>query len=84
MPFGMLLVVGIVALILGYIEFKLHPLVGVATQIFSLLVLVAVFIGAVGYGGGFLAFFTMNTFLTYVTVIALGLVIGNAVAELVG
>ena len=84
MPDLLLAGVGIVAVILGWIEFKLHPFVGIATQIISTLILLAVFIGALGYGAGFLAFFTANIFLLYVTVIALGLVIGNAVAELVG
>ena len=83
MPFGILLIVGILAVIIGFIEFKFHPIVGIVTQIISLLVLLAVFIFALGYGSGFLAFFTMNAFLAYVTVIALGLTIGNAVAEMI-
>lgn len=83
MPFAILLVVGILALVLGYMEFKFHPMVGILTQVVAFLILLGVFIGAVGYGGGFLAFFTGSMILTYITVIALGLAIGNGIAEVV-
>jgi len=82
MPDMLLNGTGIIAVILGWMEFKLHPLVGIITQVIAGLIVLAVFIAALGYGAGFLAFFTANLFLTYVTVIALGLFIGNVLAEL--
>lgn len=84
MPDLLLLGAGVAAVILGWIEFKLHPIVGIVTQVVAGLIALAVFISALGYGGGFLAFWTANLFLTYITVISLGLFIGNAVAEFMG
>lgn len=81
MPFGILLIVGITALILGYMEFKFHPFVGIVTQIVSFLILLGIFINVLSYGGDFLEFFTANVFITYITIIALGLTLGNVVAE---
>ena len=82
MPFeiGILLIVGVIAIVLGYMEFKFHPLVGVVTQIVAFLVLLGVFLSAIN-APSFVNWFTANAFMTYVTIIALGLAIGNSAAE---
>ena len=77
---SLLLIVGLVAVVLGYIEFKLHPLVGIITQIVSFLVLLFVFLAGIGVGD-FMGWLTGNTFVLWITVIALGLAIGNTTAE---
>ena len=77
---GLLPLVGIGAVILGWIEFKLHPLIGIITQIVSFLVVLFVFLAAIGTGD-FTGWLMGNIFLLYITVIALGLAIGNTIAE---
>ena len=78
--FTLLLIVGIIAIILGYIEFKTHPLVGIITQVISFLVVLFVFLAGIGVGD-FMGWLTSNVFMLWVTVIALGLAIGNTIAE---
>jgi len=77
---SLLLIAGIIAIVLGYIEFKLHPFVGIVTQIVSFLVVLFVFLSGVGVGD-FIGWLTGNVFMLWVTVIALGLGIGNTIAE---
>lgn len=77
---SLLLIVGIIAVVLGYIEFKLHPFVGIITQIVSFLVVLFVFLAGIGVGD-FIGWLTSNVFMLWVTVIALGLGIGNTIAE---
>ena len=77
---SLLLIAGIIAIVLGYIEFKLHPFVGIVTQIVSFLVVLFVFLSGVGVGD-FIGWLTGNVFMLWVTVIALGLAIGNTIAE---
>jgi len=77
---SLLLIVGIIAVVLGYIEFKLHPFVGIITQIVSFLVVLFVFLSGIGVGD-FMGWLTGNVFMLWVVVIALGLGIGNTIAE---
>ena len=76
----LLFIVGIIAVILGYIEFKTHPLVGIITQVVSFLVVLFVFLAGIG-AGDFMGWLTGNIFMLWVVVIALGLGIGNTIAE---
>ena len=77
---SLLLIAGLIAVILGYIEFKVHPFVGIVTQIVSFLVVLFVFLAGIGVGD-FMGWLTSNVFMLWVTVIALGLGIGNTIAE---
>lgn len=77
---GLLPIAGIAAVIIGWLEFKMHPMVGIITQIVSFLVVLFVFLSAIG-SGDFMGWLTSNIFILYVTVIALGLAIGNTIAE---
>lgn len=77
---SLLLIVGIIAVILGYIEFKTHPLVGIITQVVGFLVVLFVFLAGIGVGD-FMGWLTSNVFMLWVVVIALGLGIGNTIAE---
>ena len=77
---SLLLIAGLIAVILGYIEFKVHPFVGIVTQIVSFLVVLFVFLAGIGVGD-FMGWLTGNVFVLWITVIALGLAIGNTIAE---
>jgi len=77
---SLLLIVGIIAVVLGYIEFKFHPFVGIITQIVSFLVVLFVFLSGIGVGD-FMGWLTGNVFILWVVVTALGLGIGNTIAE---
>ena len=77
---SLLLIVGIIAVVLGYIEFKFHPFVGIITQIVSFLVVLFVFLSGIG-AGDFMGWLTGNVFILWVVVTALGLGIGNTIAE---
>lgn len=77
---SLLSIAGIVAVILGWYEFKIHPMVGIITQVVSFLVVLFVFLAAIG-SGDFMGWLTGNVFVLWVTVIALGLAIGNTIAE---
>ena len=77
---SLLLIAGLIAVILGYIEFKVHPFVGNVTQIVSFLVVLFVFLAGIGVGD-FMGWLIGNVFVLWITVIALGLAIGNTIAE---
>ena len=77
---SLLLIAGLIAVILGYIEFKVHPFVGIVTQIVSFLVVLFVFLAGIGVGD-FMGWLIGNVFVLWITVIALGLAIGNTIAE---
>ena len=80
LEWSLLLIAGIIAVVLGYIEFKTHPLVGIITQVISFLVVLFIFLSGIGVGD-FMGWLTGNVFMLWVTVIALGLGIGNTIAE---
>lgn len=77
---GLLPIAGILAVIIGWVEFKLHPFVGIVTQVVSFLVVLFVFLAGIGTGD-FMGWLTGNIFMLYITIIALGLAIGNTIAE---
>lgn len=74
--------IALVALLMGYGAFKLHPIAGTVAGVVVALLVLGIMLSAVLGVGGFLAFFTASTWALYLTAFSTSYVVGTVLSAI--